>query len=178
AFRERSFEPEQAGHCVLVAVGIFEPAPQHHVAATLAVDGNGAAGKLMHTSSEPVGGRQGAGMEFRIAAGQPDGISRRIGCLTRQWRERNDFRASQPPSLYRAQPSATAAAVSVCPVTSSTSTTGQPRRAARSAVAPVPHCPRAAAPSNNPITPSAMEISAPAEALVARFAISPSPIAQ
>ena len=61
---------------------------------------------------------------------------------------------------YRAQPSAMAAADCAWPDTSSTSSTGQPKRAAISALAPVrPGSP--AMPSNRPMEPSAMTRSAP-----------------
>src|ERR1700675_3582231 len=79
ALRERSFESEQTGHLVPVPVGILEAASQHHVATTLAVDRNAAAGQLLKTFSEAVSGCQHASMEFRITARQPDGISRGIG---------------------------------------------------------------------------------------------------
>ena len=59
-----------------------------------------------------------------------------------------------------AKPRTTAAADCDCPDTSSTSTTGKPKRAAISAV--VPRCPVVpATPSNKPMTPSMTRISAP-----------------
>ena len=65
-----------------------------------------------------------------------------------------------------AKPSAVAAADCACPDMSSTSTTGQPARAAISALAPVPVSPDVATPSNNPIEPSASTRSAPSAACI------------
>ena len=63
-----------------------------------------------------------------------------------------------------AKPWTSAAADWACDFTSSTSTTGQPVRAARSAVEPVP----SAAPSNRPMTPSTISRSALSSASPAR----------
>jgi len=61
--------------------------------------------------------------------------------------------------LYEAKPATTAAADCDCPDTSITSSTGKPRRAARSDAAPErPGSP--ATPSNSPIAPSITTISA------------------
>ena len=73
--------------------------------------------------------------------------------------------ASRTSGRIVANPSATAAADCACPETSSTKTTGQPIRAAASALAPVPASPGLATPSNKPIDPSAMISSAPAATL-------------
>ena len=80
-----------------VSVGILKPSPQHHIATTLAVDGNGAARKPLETFPETVGRRQRARMQLWIAAGQPDRVGGTIGSLVGQRRERNDLRARKPP---------------------------------------------------------------------------------
>ena len=74
ALRERRFQSEQPGHLMPFAVGILEPAPQHHIATAFAVDGNGAVGQFAKTARKWCADANRAGMEFRIAAGQPDGV--------------------------------------------------------------------------------------------------------
>ena len=97
ALREGRFESEQAGHRVPDAVGILEPAPQHHVAAALAVDRNETFGQCAKSFVEVIRRRQRTGMKFRKTAWQPDRIGGGIGRLIGQWRKRNDFRTCAAP---------------------------------------------------------------------------------
>ena len=85
--------------------------------------------------------------------------------------------ASRKPARYCCNPSATAPAVCACPPASITSTTGQSKCSARSALAPWPQAPALATPSCSPIAPSAMTISAPS-ALDKSPATWPCPMAQ
>jgi len=78
---ERRLELQQPRHGMALSIGIFDPLTQHHVAAAFAVHRNRAIRRRAQAFLKTPGGRQGAGMQFRIAARQPHGVgigSRRL----------------------------------------------------------------------------------------------------
>ena len=99
ALGERRLEPQQARHRMTPAFCILDPLPQHHVAPTLAVNWNGAAGQRAQPVVKTMRRRQCSSVQLGIAARQPDHIGSGIGRLVGQWRERQDRSTCRTPAV-------------------------------------------------------------------------------
>ncbi len=89
--------PEQAGHRVPDTIRIFEALPQHHVAAALTVH-RPRLRELREPVPKSMRGRERAGMQLRIAAGQPAHIAVRRRRLVRERRKGRDLRTRFAPA--------------------------------------------------------------------------------
>src|SRR6185312_12626360 len=70
AFVKAGGVPEQAGHRMRNAIGVFKAFAEHHVATAFAMH-RACRGETRETVAEPMRGCERAGMQFRIAARQP-----------------------------------------------------------------------------------------------------------
>ncbi len=78
------------------AIGVDQALAEDHVAAALAIDHT--VGPAQARQETAVAG-QPAGMEFRVAAGEKDGVGMAVGRLVGEGREEADCGAGPPPAL-------------------------------------------------------------------------------
>ena len=88
-------EPE---HPVTGAGRIDKPVTEHHVSTALAIDARAALCSRLHAILEMLRGGKLSGMQFRIAAGQINGIGIGRRRLVREGRKEGYFRAAPPPA--------------------------------------------------------------------------------
>jgi hypothetical protein len=94
------FQPEQPGHGMARACLVDQPLPQYHVAAAFAVDRAGLR-MVAQASQKPRGRREPSGMQFGIAARQPDHVGLACRGFVGQRRKRQDLRARRLPALQQ-----------------------------------------------------------------------------
>ena len=93
-------QPQQTGHAVGDARLVNQSLAKHHVATTFAMD-CARFGMVAQAGQEDARRRKLAGMQFGIAARQPDAVG--MGCwrFIGQRRKRQDFRPGPSPALHQ-----------------------------------------------------------------------------
>ena len=86
AFGKARLQAEQAGHLVARSIGIRQSCTQHHIAPAFAVH-RALLGEGAQSSAKSRIGREPAGVQFGIAAGQPAHVGAFVGSFIGERRE-------------------------------------------------------------------------------------------